>query len=171
MRPEKQLIEEVYTAKVRNQLGVVVADYQGLSSEDFVSLRRSVAALDAECLVIKNRLFKHILKEYGLELLTPFFQGQTAVIVTDNELPELIKVIIEYEKDTGAPRLKAAVWDGAFLSVEDLKRLSELPSREVLLSRVISGMQAPLSGLVGVMNEVITGLARIIKAIGDQKAN
>ena len=169
MRPEKQLIEKVYSDSVREQSGVVVADYQGLSSKDFVNLRRSVASLDAECLVVKNRLFKHILKEYGLELLDPFFQGQNAVIVTDNELPELIKVIIEYEKNRGAPRLKAAIWDGAFFSANDLKRLSELPSRDELLARVISGMQAPLSGLVGVMNEVITGLARVIKAIGDQK--
>lgn len=171
MRPEKQLIEDVYSARVRDQSGVIVADYQGLSSEDFSGLRRSVAKLDADCLVVKNRLFKHILEEYGLELLSPFIKGQTAVISTGNELPDLIKVIIQYEKDQGSPHLKAAVWNGAFFGAEDLKLLSELPSRDVLLSRVISGMQAPLSGLVGVMNEVITGLARVIKAIGDQKAS
>ena len=171
MRPEKQLIEEVYSSRVRDQAGVVIADYQGLSSEDFVGLRRSVASLDAGCLVVKNRLFQHILKDDGMELLSPFIKGQIAVISTDNELPELIKVIIKYEKDKGAPQLKAAVWDGAFFSAADLQVLSELPSREILLARVISGMQAPLSGLVGVMNEMITGLARVIKAIGDQKAN
>ena len=171
MRPEKQLIEKIYSESVRDQSGVVVADYQGLSSEDFVNLRRSVSSIDAECLVVKNRLFKHILQEYGLELLSPYIQGQTAVFATDNEISELIKVIIEHEKNKGAPRLKAAVWDGAFFNEKDLIRLSELPSREILLARVISGIQAPLSGLVGVMNEVITGLARVIKAIGDQKAN
>jgi|AntAceMinimDraft_16_1070373.scaffolds.fasta_scaffold12728_4 large subunit ribosomal protein L10 len=170
MRPEKKLIEEIYSSSVREQSGVVVADYQGLSSEDFGGLRRSIASLDADCLVVKNRLFKHILDEYGLGLLSPFIEGQTAVISTRNELPELIKVIIKYEKNQGSPHLKAAVWDGAFFSADDLKKLSELPSRDELLSRVISGMQAPLSGLVGVMNEVITGLARVIKAIGDQKA-
>lgn len=171
MRPEKVLIEKIYAATVQNRTGVAVANYQGLSSEDFGRLRRSLISREAECLVVKNRLFQHVLKEYNLEVLSPFFLGQNVVIVTDNELPGLIKLIIEHEKEKGAPKLKGAVWDGAFFNDRELILLSELPPREELLSRVISAMQAPLSGLVGVMSELITGLARTIKAIGDQKAN
>ncbi len=169
MRPEKQLIAKEYTTRIRESSGVVVTGYSGLSSETFSRFRSEVMALNADCLVVKNRIIKLILPDAGLEPLDPFFQGQNAIIITDHELQPLLKLIISFEKEEGAPHFKAAVWGGAFFDGANLKRLAQLPSREELLSRVFSGMQAPLSGLVGVMNGVISGLVMTIKAIHDQK--
>ena len=169
MRPEKQLIAKEYAARTRPASGIVVTDYRGLSSEAFNLLRSEVTALEADCLVVKNRIIKYLLKDEGLELLDPFFQGQTAIVITDNELPKLLKVIIKFEDEQGAPCLKAAIWDGTLFDAADLKQLAELPSREELLSRVFSGMKAPLSGLAGVLNGVLAGLVITIKAIHDQK--
>jgi len=106
MRPEKQLIENEYAGHVRRSGAVIVTEYKGLSSETFNRLRSEMVDLGGDCLVVKNRIFRRLLKDSGLESLGPFFQGQIAVVLTDNELPKLLKMIIRYEKEEGAPRIQ-----------------------------------------------------------------
>ncbi len=170
MRPEKELIKHEYAARISRTSGVVVTEFQGLSSGAFNRLRNDIRLLDADCVVVKNRIFKRYLADVGLESLTPCLHGQTAIVVTEGELPPLLKVIIKYEEDEGAPRLKGAFWMETFFAGGDLKKLAMLPSREDLLSLVISGIQAPLSRLVGVLNGTVSGLVRTIQAIRDQRS-
>ena len=106
MRPEKEIIRREYADRIRAGRGVVVTEYRGLSSETFNRLRSDLAREAADCLVVKNRIIKRILKDIGMESLEPCFQGQTAVVVTDRELPPLLKMIIKYEEDEESPHLK-----------------------------------------------------------------
>ncbi|MFH1038647.1 MAG: 50S ribosomal protein L10 [PVC group bacterium] len=171
MRPEKEFIKREYANRIRAGRGVVVTEYRGLSSETFNRLRSDLARQDADCLVVKNRIIKRILKDIGMESLDPCFQGQTAVVITDRELPPLLRMIIKYEEEVGSPRLKGAFWLGTFFDGSDLKKLAVLPSRDELLSRVLAGIQAPVSGLVGVLNAAVSGLVRTIQAIHDRRSS
>ncbi len=171
MRVEKELIRKEYTRRVTGKEAIVVVDYRGLPAQGFNRLRRVTAGEGAGCLVVKNLIFRRALAELGREGLDPFLTGQTSVFYTDGELPGLLKTIYEFKKDRGTPRPTGAYWLGSYFGGDDLERLAALPSKDELLSRVCSGVQGPLRGLVGTLNSVLTGLVGTISAIRDRKAD
>ncbi len=170
MRVEKEIIKNEYSRRISGKEAMVVVDYGGLPAEGFNQLRRETDRQGAGCLVVKNLIFKRVLEENGLEGLNPYFSGLTSVFYTDGELPGLLQAIYEFGKTQGSPIPKAAYWMGSYFSGGDLERLAQLPSKEELLSRVCSGVQGPLRGLVGTLNSVLTGLLGAINAIRDQRA-
>jgi large subunit ribosomal protein L10 len=170
MRVEKEIIRNEYTRRIAGKEALVVVDYAGLPSEGFNRLRRVTAGEGAGCLVVKNLIFRRLLPELGREGLKDFFSGQTSVFYTDGELPGLLKVLFDFGKAQGSPRPKGAYWMGSYFSGADLERLAALPSKEELLSRVCSGVQGPLRGLVGTLSGVLSSLVGTITALKDQRA-
>lgn len=170
MRVEKEIIRNEYARRINGKEAVVLVDYRGLASEGFNRLRRETERQGAGCLVVKNLIFQRVLEEKGLEGLKPYLIGQTLVFYTDSELPSLLQAIYEFQKTESYPSPRAAYWMGSFFADDDLVRLSQLPSREELLARVCSGVQAPIQGLVGTLNSLLTGLLGTINAIRDQRA-
>ena len=169
MSPEKKYIEEEYSRMVEDAAALVLTDYQGLSAEAFNNLRKEVADLEGECLVVKNRIFQRVLESRSQKKLSGYCRGQTAVLLTSGELPSLLKAVTEFIKEEGSPRFKAGVWGEAIFEEEELKRLAELPSRDQLLAQLFGGIQAPLSGLVGVLNATLSGLVIALNQIKEQK--
>jgi large subunit ribosomal protein L10 len=170
MTVEKEIIRNEYARRIAGKEGLVVVDYAGLPSEGFNRLRRVTAREGAGCLVVKNLIFRRLLPELGRQGLESYFSGQTSVFYTDRELPGLLKVLFDFEKEEGSPRPKGAYWMGSYFGGSDLERLAALPSKEELLSRVGSVIQGPLRGLVGVLNGVLSGLVGTITALRDQRA-
>lgn len=170
MRPEKELIEKEYRVRLDSASSLVVTEYRGLSAGNFNELRSEFSVQEADYLVVKNRIFKRVLKGGEFEKLAPYCMGQTAVLMADRELPDLLKILIRFKNEEGGPQLKAAVWDESFFDENQLKELSELPSRHELLGRTVGGIGAPLSGLASVLKGLLTGLAVVVKGIGDKKS-
>jgi len=170
MRPEKEYIEQEYSRLLETAAALVLTDYQGLSAEAFNSLREEVTDLDARCVVVKNRIFKRVIGEGNRAELSSHCEGQTAVLMTSGELPALLKVVTKFMEEEGSPRFKAGMWGEDVFNEEELKQLAELPSRDELLAKVFGAIQAPLSGMVGVCNGLLSGLVGALNQIKEKKA-
>jgi large subunit ribosomal protein L10 len=103
-------------------------------------------------------------------MLAPYFKGPTAVAMTSSDPVAAAKVLAKFAKDqTAAFKLKGAVLSGKSISVADIQALSELPSREVLIAKMLGSMNAPATNFVGVLAAVPGSFVRALDAIRQQK--
>ena len=159
LEQKKQVVQEL-TEKVKSAQSIVLADYRGLTVEQDTALRNALRAAGVEYRVVKNTLTSFAMKENGLEGLDPFLNGPTAMALSSTDVVAPAKVLAEFAKKFEKLELKAGVVEGKVVDVSVIQTLAELPSREVLIARVLGSLNAP-----------ITGLAVALNAIAEQKAN
>lgn len=169
MRPEKTYIDQEYQRRLSRAEAVVLADYRGLSAESMDRLRSRLRKLTADFLVIKNRLVRRSLQSSKFEKVSPYIKDQTALVMGGENFPEVLKCLLKFKEEAGGPQLRGGVWAEELYEPNGLLRLAELPSRPELLSRMVGGVQAPLSGLVGTLSQVLRGLLNVLKEVGEKK--
>ena len=169
-REEKASVVEVLQGKLSKANLAVVADYQGLNVSAFEELRRELKKSDSEVRVAKNTLLRKAVQGTDLESLTPHFTGATAITVSYADPVASAKVVTSFVKDHPEFEIRSAVLDGKELSADALLALSKLPSKEVLLSQLLSVMQAVPTGFVRVLNGVPQKMVYLLQAISDNKS-
>jgi large subunit ribosomal protein L10 len=168
---EKKKVVQELTDKVKSAQSIVLADYRGLTVEQDTALRNALRAAGVEYKVVKNTLTSLAMKENGLEGLDTFLNGPTAMALSSTDVVAPAKVLAEYAKKFEKLELKVGVVEGKIIDVEGVKALAELPSKEVLIAKVLGSFNAPISGLVNVLNGNVRGLVVALNAIAEQKAN
>lgn len=170
MRPEKATIVADVQAKLQNSPFLLIADYSGMQVKHFEELRTRLAAVGAECHVVKNSFVKRAIKELGLPELNGALSGQTAMVTGEKDICAAAKVLKTFVAEFEKPPVKAGILDNAILSVEQIHALADLPSREVLQAKLLGLLLAPATKLVRVLNEPGASLARVLKAKADASA-
>ncbi len=170
LEQKKQVVAEL-TEKVKAAQSIVLADYRGLTVEQDTELRNALRAAGVEYRVVKNTLTSFAMKENGLEGLDPFLNGPTAMAISSTDAVAPAKVLSEFSKKFEKLELKVGVVEGKVIDLDGIKALAELPSREVLIAKVLGGFNAPISGFVNVLNGNMRGLVVALNAIAEQKAN
>ena len=168
-REEKASFVEELQGKLSQANLAIVADYKGLKVSAFEELRRELKKSDSEVRVAKNTLLRRAVHGTDLELLTPHLTGATAVTVSYADPVASAKAVTNFVKDHPEFEIRSAVLDGNELSVSDLVALSKLPSKEVLLSQLLSVMQAVPTGFVRVLNGVPQKMVFLLQAVSDSK--
>lgn len=168
---EKVEVVKELTEKIKAAKAIVLADYRGLTVEQDTELRNALRKAGVEYKVVKNTLTRFAAKENGLDGLDSFLNGPTAMAVSTSDLIAPAKVLAEYAKKYEKLELKVGVVEGKIIDVNGIKALAELPPREVLISRVLAGFNAPITGFVNVLNGNLRGLVCALNAIAEQKAN
>jgi large subunit ribosomal protein L10 len=125
----------------------VVIEFKGLAVEKDTAFRKSVRDSKAQYRVSKNTLLRLAVKETPFEPLGDAFKGASAVATTHEDVIALAKAINGFLKDNPAAQFKAGIMDGRQISMKELQALAELPSREVLIAKLLYLMQYPISGL------------------------
>lgn len=169
LEQKKQVVQEL-TEKVKSAQSIVLADYRGLTVEQDTALRNALRAAGVEYKVVKNTLTSLAMKANGLEGLDSYLNGPTAMAISSTDAVAPAKVLSEYAKKYEKLELKAGVVEGNVIDVNGIKALAELPSREVLISKMLGSFNAPITGLVNVLNGNIRGLVVALNAIAEQKA-
>jgi Ribosomal protein L10 len=147
---EKQKVVEDIKQKFEGANGVILADYRGLTVSQVTNLRVELRQAGIEYRVLKNTMVRRAADEIGITGLDEFLEGPTALAFsTDPVAPA--KILSEFSKKNKSLTIKAGVLDGKVINAEKVKDLANLPSREVLLSQVLAGMQGPLQGMVNVL--------------------
>ncbi|AHF09095.1 MULTISPECIES: 50S ribosomal protein L10 [Dehalobacter] len=147
---EKQKVVEDIKQKFEGANGVILADYRGLTVSQVTNLRVELRQAGIEYRVLKNTMVRRAADEIGITGLAEFLEGPTALAFsTDPVAPA--KILSEFSKKNKSLTIKAGVLDGKVINAEKVKDLANLPSREVLLSQVLAGMQGPLQGMVNVL--------------------
>jgi len=132
----------------------VVLGFKGLTVEKDTILRRSLRENSAKYRVSKNTLLRLAIKETSFETLAGHFKGATAVATSAGDIVGLAKAIHNFLKDNPAVIFKGAVLDGEPTSVKDFQAIAELPSRDVLIGKLLYLMQYPISGLAVALDQI-----------------
>lgn len=157
--------------ELKEKLGAASAvyytDFTGLNVKRMTELRRRFRKAGVEYVVIKNTLALRAVNESGL--VAERLRGPTGLVVTTD--PVLgAKVLTDFAKENDQkPAIKGGIFDGRALDVDQVKQLANMPSREQLLSELGAAMQAPMSGMLGMMNSLFTNFAGALDALKQQK--
>ena len=130
-------------------------------------LRKDLKRKKAEVLVSKTSVARIALKEAKYEDLAGSIEGQMALILSNADASEVSKVLIKFAKDQEGFSVRGGVLDGAFLTEEQVKTLSDLPSREVLLAKLLGTMSAPATRFASALNAKTRDLMSILKQKSD----
>ncbi len=169
MPTEKKVQEVAEIAELlRNASLAVLTDYRGLSVADLQRLRSELRPHESEFRVMKNTLAGLAADQVGLSDIRPLLEGPTAMVIATAEPVAPAKIVNDFVRTSKILKVKGAVLEGQMIPVEDIERLASLPPREILLGKVVAGIQSPLYGLVGVLSGTIRSLAYVLQARADQ---
>jgi large subunit ribosomal protein L10 len=140
----KQEAVEVVAAKLRESVTTVVADYRGLNVAQVTELRKQLREAGIEFQVLKNTLLRRATAAAELTELDAVLTGPTAIAFGKEDAVAPAKILNDFAKKNNALELKGAIVEGRVIGVEEIKALAELPSREGLLSMLLSVLQAPV---------------------------
>ncbi|MBE3591275.1 MAG: 50S ribosomal protein L10 [Firmicutes bacterium] len=167
-------LKEARVAEIKEKLerapAAVLAEFRGLSVAADTELRRRLRAAGVEYRVVKNTLLGLAARQAGITGLEPYLEGTTAVAFSYSDATAAAREIQAFAKDHPQLQIKAGILEGRVVSVEDVKALADLPSREVLLARVLAGMQAPLVQLAYVLSAPLRGFVTAANALREQRA-
>jgi large subunit ribosomal protein L10 len=168
-REEKASIVQELSDKFARAKIAIVTDYRGLTVTELEELRVALRKSDSEVRVAKNTLLRRAVEGTPFEPMNDHFKGTSALTVSYADPVGPAKALVDFAKIHERLLIRTAVMDGKLLSPEDLVALSKLPSKEILLSQLLSVMQAVPTGFVRVLNGVPQKLVYALQAIKDQK--
>jgi len=165
-----QVVSEI-KEKFQRSSGIVLADYRGLTVAQVTQLRTLLRQAGVEYRVMKNTLVRRAADELGVEGLDSYLEGPTALAFSADPVAPA-KILTEFVKVNKLKtfKIKAGVLEGKVIGAEGVKALAELPSREVLLTMVLRGMQAPLAGMVNVLQGPIRKMGYALEEVRKLKA-
>ncbi len=164
-------IDEVKKVKERlqNAKSIVLIDYKGINIEEVDELRNRMRNAEVDYFISKNTFIKLALNELGISELDSQLVGPTAIAATtiDEVAParELAKFRKEIMEDKDFPNFKLGLVDGKVMEASELEQLAKLPSKEVLISMILQGFNAPVTGFVGVLNGILRKFVYVMDAI------
>jgi large subunit ribosomal protein L10 len=147
---KKQMVMDIGERLNRAQ-SVVFVDYCGLNVGKVTELRAKLRESGAEMKVFKNTLGKRAVTEFGIVELEQYLEGPTAGIFSIEDPVSGPKILKEFARKNKQLIIKGGSLEKKVLDAEGVKALADLPSREVLLTQVVVGMQGPLSGMLNVL--------------------
>lgn len=168
-KEEKQAAVEAIKENLQNAQVSVLTDYRGLTVAEINELRKKFREADVDFKVVKNTLTWRAAQEIGLQDLEGYLEGPTAIAFGMSDPVSPAKIIAEFAKSHKNLEVKGGILEGNVIPVEKVKVLASLPSKEELLSKLVSAMQAPISGLVNVFQAPIRDLAYAVDALRAKK--
>jgi large subunit ribosomal protein L10 len=147
----------------------IVADYRGLSMAEMTELRRKLYEHGAEMVVAKNTLLLRAAHATHNEALEPLLAGPTAITFAYDNIAQVAKAVHGYvESSKQKLTVRGGLFGTTLLQENDLERIAKLPPREQLIAEILGGIQSPVSGVVGVINAVVSNVAYVLQARIDQ---
>ena len=169
IRPEKVAMIAELNKALKESKGMVLVDFRGIKVAQDTKLRRKMREAGVDYSVIKNNMASIAAKEAGIEGLDNYLKGPLAMVSSAKDPVAPAKLISEFMKENRVMEIKGGLVEGKVINAEAVKALASLPPREVLLARLLGSMQAPITGLVTVLNGNIRNLVYALDAVRQQK--
>jgi large subunit ribosomal protein L10 len=166
---QKKQIAEDLRGRFEKSTIVILTDYKGLDVASMNDLRRKLREADAEYQVAKNSLLVRASEGNDVQLIKDQFKGPSAIALSYDDPVAPAKVLADFVKENKNLEIKIGVLNGQVIDLNGIKALSSLPSREVLLARVLSTMNAVPTSLVTALSDVPRRFVNVLQAIKDQK--
>lgn len=165
LREKKTSIINQLEEKLARSSIVVTTTYQGVKAKDMTALRIALDEPDIEYQVVKNNLIQIAAQKAGREDVMSIVEGPTAVIFGYDDVVKTVRLINQYIRSTGlAITIKGALLGERMLNANEVIALANLPSREILISQVVTMLKAPMRGLHNAVSFPLYGLQNVLKA-------
>jgi large subunit ribosomal protein L10 len=163
-RPDKSAAVTEITEKFRGSSATVLTEYRGLTVAQLKQLRGSLGQSTTYA-VVKNTLTKIAAKDAGIEGLDELLVGPSAIAFVDGDPVEAAKGLRKFSKENPALVIKGGYMDGKVLSAEEVNKLADLESREVLLAKLAGAMNASMQQAVSLFAAPLSQTARVVDAL------
>lgn len=155
---KNRTLKEAKVAEIKEKLekaqAVVISDYQGLTVEEDTQLRKNLRESGIEYKVYKNTLVTLAAKELGIEGLDAFLEGPTAVAFSYDDVTAPARILNSFATEHKKLELKAGYIDGVVYDKDKIIQLASIPSKEVLIAKLLGSIKAPLSNLAYLINAI-----------------
>ena len=155
---KKPIVEEI-SANLDGAAGVVLVDHCGLTVEQDTQLRKQMRAEGIVYKVYKNTMLNFAIKGTEFEPLAQHLEGPSAVAISKNDATAPARIVAEFAKKNPKLEIKAGIVEGNYYDAKGMEAIASIPSREILLGRLLGSMQSP-----------IANFARVIKQIAEKDA-
>ena len=168
--PQKEQILKDTTDRIADVNGFYLADFSGLTVESITKLRKQCRDQGIQFRVIKNTLLRRAFNAKGITELDTYLKGNTGLVFSPSSETAPAKVLSDFAKENEKLKVKAAVLDGRLFDGKAVARLAALPSREVLLSQVLSTFIAPMTQFLAAVNAALATPANMADALHREKS-
>lgn len=151
---EKQPIVKAISEAVEGAASVVVVDYRGLTVTQDTELRKNLREAGVHYKVYKNTMVKRAIEGTEFQPLDAVLEGPNAFAISKDDATAPARVISEFAKKAPNLEIMAGIVEGKFYDADAMKAIAEIPSRDVLLSRLLGSLQSPVTNLARVLNQI-----------------
>ncbi len=155
---QKQVIVNEIKDKLEKATSAVLVDGRGLTVEQDTRLRKSLREAGVDYKVYKNTMIRFAIQDTDFQSLEPHLEGPTTLAICYEDPTVAAGIINKFKAEAKALEFKAGVIEGTYYDTQGMEVIADIPSREVLLSRLLGSMKAPIGAF-----------ARVVKAIADEK--
>ncbi len=166
---QKKAVVESLAEKLSASCAGVVVDYRGITVSDDTKLRKELREAGVDYFVVKNTLLSRAAKKAGIDGLEPVLEGTTAIALSNEDYIAPARILCKFSDDNKSFKVKSGFVDGKIMPVSEIQELSKLPSREILVAKVLGGLNAPISGFATVLNGTLKGLVVALNAIAEKQ--
>ena len=163
----KEMMMDQLRSDLDGSLSLLILDLKGLDANAEHGLRRDLRKKSIKLRVLKNSLARRVFSEMGMEGLSPFLEGPSAVAWGGEGVAELAKEISSQVKKLKKPEIKGGAVDGVVVGANQVEDITKLPSREALIGRVVSLAMAPVSRVISLANAPASGLLGQLKTLSE----
>ncbi len=156
--------------KLTGSVGVIMADYRGLSVKEMQELRSKVRESGGDMKIYKNTLTEIAIRELALPNMDAFLAGPTAFVFTQADPVGPAKALADFSKGHPALELKGGYVQNAIMDAAGIEAIASLPSRDELIAKLMGTMLNPVRGFMAMANAPAGAFARVVRAVADQKA-
>jgi large subunit ribosomal protein L10 len=168
-KAEKAATVGTITRRLKESSTAVLADYRGMTVGQMSDLRAKLRDGGIEMMVVKNTLARRAAEAAGYGQLKPELSGPIAMIFAGEDVSAPARILNEYIRANRKMVIKSGLLEGQLIRADAVIELADLPSREILLSRLLGAMQAPLGNLASVLQAPLSQFARTLDALRTQK--
>jgi len=170
-RVSKNLIISEVEKELKARPTFFVTQHARLSSSALDKLRTKLRAVSARYLVVKNSLGKKAFEKAKLEQFSDSFTGSCGIAFSSGDPVASSKILVEFAKENENFKIQKGFVSGEVVTLDKIKILASLPTREVLLGKVVGGIQAPISKFVNVLSGTVRRVVTVLDAIAKKKGN
>jgi len=153
LKQKQQVVADLIEKLSGAQSGVLV-DYRGISVEDDTKLRAEMRAANVDYSVVKNTLLNFAVKGTAIEDIAPFLEGPTAIALGSDDPIAPARILNAFIEKKKMMEIKTGFFENKVISLDEIKRIATLPSKEVLLSKAFGSLKSPISNLARVLNQI-----------------
>ena len=151
---EKKAVVTALVERLKEAQAGVIADYRGLTVAQDTELRKRLREAGVEYTIVKNTLTRFAANEVGLSDLDPVLHGPSALATSTSDVVAPAKVLVEFAKENEQLEIKAGFVDGKVIDAAEVKVYASIPSKEVLISKMLGSLQAPIGNLVRTLDAI-----------------